>query len=599
MTEQQFIHRNQADWQALEKLLDAPNPDPDALQALFVKVSGDLSFARSRFPRRAVRAYLNTLVNRVFDSMRIKEDPRWLARIQRFYTHTLPREVLHNWKAFALSLLTFASAVIIGVYASSQNPTFLAEVVGEDYLRMTEENIAKGDPMAVYKSSKVTGMFLGITLNNCLVALNTFALGLFAGLGTLFILIKNGIMLGAFQMFFYQKGLFLTSFLTIWIHGTIEISCIVIAGAAGLILGKGIIFPGSYSRRVSIATGALRALIVLLSVLPLLVVAGFLEGFVTRMDLPALVKAFIILISLIVIITIYVVQPYRYYRQYGWGEYRPRLPFEDGETEDLPHDLPALEVGVVRFRQRLGGLLGRAILPGWGLSLALFMGHTMLLHSMGQLREAEQLTAAYPLWLLMSLLVVAVVFTARAGLVWAKQPASIGATIKHLSRYPLPTLGLGIALVGCLAYVPGQWMLLPALLLPFGGLWMAQHAAITDEAYTTASIGSYLSFHYSHLTSFIKSQFIQFLAYLLVLFLINSQISSIFHEMLIWLDLFADPLINTLLINYMLALGAVAVIWPLMGSIFIAHSQDIRNQKEAVDLHQRIDEWSRQLSPEE
>jgi len=73
-------------------------------------------------------------------------------------------------------------------------------------------------------------------------------MGAIYAIGTVFILIKNGIMVGAFQFFFYEQGVFLESFLTIWIHGTLEISAIVIAAAAGLTMGKGLVFPGTLTR---------------------------------------------------------------------------------------------------------------------------------------------------------------------------------------------------------------------------------------------------------------------------------------------------------------------------------------------------------------
>jgi len=193
-------------------------------------------------------------------------------------------------------------------------------------------------------------------------AFRPFVLGIFASLGTILLLVKNGIMLGAFQTFFYQKGLFMTSFLTIWIHGTIEISSIVIAGAAGIILGNGLLFPGTYSRSVALRAAALEALIVLLSTVPLFVIAGFLEGFVTRhTELPNIVKVMIILLSLGFILAIYVIHPLKYYRQ---GRFRRRFLMINGEESAPASNIKSvLGRASVDVHRRFGRLVVEAFLP--------------------------------------------------------------------------------------------------------------------------------------------------------------------------------------------------------------------------------------------
>ena len=81
-------------------------------------------------------------------------------------------------------------------------------------------------------------MSLGIAFNNLYVACLTFVLGVFYAIGSLFVLISNGIMVGVFQYFFIQQGLFLESFLTIWIHGTLEISAIVLPAFSAMVFPR-------------------------------------------------------------------------------------------------------------------------------------------------------------------------------------------------------------------------------------------------------------------------------------------------------------------------------------------------------------------------
>ena len=90
-------------------------------------------------------------------------------------------------------------------------------------------------------------------------------------------------MLGSFQYLFFSHGLGYKSILVIWIHGTIEIASIVIAGTAGFILARSILFPGTYKRLESFKTGAKDAAKVLVSLVPFFILAAFLESYITHL----------------------------------------------------------------------------------------------------------------------------------------------------------------------------------------------------------------------------------------------------------------------------------------------------------------------------
>lgn len=313
MTESQFISQNKKDWRELESLLKQKTKNPDKLNRLFLKVSSDLSYARTFYPNRSVRLYLNNLTQQVFDSLKTKHKNSTLKEVFNFFSKTLPFEVYRSRKAFFSSLIVFILAVSIGVISSANQPDFPAIILGQHYIDITEENISNGDPMAIYKDERKESMFFNITTNNIRVAFMAFVLGLLGSIGTYIILISNGIMLGAFQYFFYSKGLFLTSFLTIWIHGTIEISAIIIAGAAGIILGNGILFPKSYSRIKSLQMASLKAIRILIGVIPLFIIAGMLESYVTRhTEFENSTKALIIGLSFLFILLQWVIYPIIY-----------------------------------------------------------------------------------------------------------------------------------------------------------------------------------------------------------------------------------------------------------------------------------------------
>lgn len=315
MTEKEFIEKNKESWKRLEYLLTASKVNPSELQTLFAKVSGDLSYARTFFPNRSVKLYLNQLMMRVFNKIKVAPKRNLKDKVIHFYAERLPELIIRHKEAFFLAFGVFLLAVLIGVFSTLHDDQFASQILGDSYVHMTERNINNEDPMNVYKDPDKTDMFLGITINNIRVAFLTFVLGIFGGLGSVFVLLSNGIMVGVFQTFFFTKGLFLESFLTIWIHGTIEISSIVIAGAAGLIIGKGLFFPGTYDRKVALRFAAKEGLLVLLSIVPLLLMAGFLEGFVTRLtDLPTAIKVLIIGSSFLFMTMVFIVSPLLYFR---------------------------------------------------------------------------------------------------------------------------------------------------------------------------------------------------------------------------------------------------------------------------------------------
>ena len=169
--------------------------------------------------------------------------------------------------------------------------------------------------MAVYKKAIQTDMFVGITFNNIGVSFRAFIFGIFISVGTLFVLLYNGIMLGSFQYFFYDYGLLKESILTIWIHGTLEIFSIIVAGAAGMILGSSILFPGLFPGDIHL-NGCQRWNQIILGLMPIFIVAGFLESFITRYtNAPEIIRLGIILSSLAFIIWYFIIYPVKLAKQ--------------------------------------------------------------------------------------------------------------------------------------------------------------------------------------------------------------------------------------------------------------------------------------------
>ncbi|MGI9175739.1 MAG: stage II sporulation protein M [Rhodothermales bacterium] len=299
MREAQFLRQNADQWKAFEALLSqGRKADADRLAEGFIQLTDDLAYARTFYPKSPTTRYLNGLAAQVHQAIyRNKKEER--GRFVRFWAEELPLTVRAAHRELLIALVVFAIALGIGALSAAGDRGFARLIMGDGYINITLENIEKGDPMAVYKQMNELDMFLAITLNNVRVALYAFAAGVLFSFGTGFVLFQNGVMLGAFQYFFHEQGLLWTSLLVIYIHGALEISAIVIAGGAGLVMGNSLLFPGTYTRVQSFMRGARRGLKIVIGLVPIFVVAGFLEGFVTRhTSMPVALSLLIILGSL-------------------------------------------------------------------------------------------------------------------------------------------------------------------------------------------------------------------------------------------------------------------------------------------------------------
>ena len=310
MKEITFLKQNAAKWQEFESLLSLKTGlDPDVIADYYLRLTDDLSYSRTHYPKSKTTQYLNSLASKAHREI-YKNKKERKTRIVTFWKYELPFLFQKIHQQLFYAFLIFFTASLIGVISAANDADFVRLILGDSYVNQTLENIDKGDPMAIYKSMLPGNMFLMITLNNILVSFACFAMGILFSIGTGYMLFTNGLMLGAFQYFFYEKGLLLESALVIWIHGTLEISAIVIAGGAGLTMGNSILFPGTYSRVQSFMKGAKQGVKIIVGLVPVFIMAGFLESFVTRhTEMPGFLSLFIILISLTFIIGYFIIYP--------------------------------------------------------------------------------------------------------------------------------------------------------------------------------------------------------------------------------------------------------------------------------------------------
>ncbi|MFK5879379.1 MAG: stage II sporulation protein M [Flavobacteriaceae bacterium] len=316
MREASFVKKNKERWQLFEDVLaKSKEISPDRLSDLYIEITDDLSYAKTFYPNSNTAVYLNSIASSAHLKI-YKTKKEGKNRIVSFFKTEFPLAFYQYQKQLAIAFIVFVFFVIVGAYSASVDADFVRLIMGDGYVNMTLENIENGDPMAIYKQANELDMFVGITVNNIKVAMFAFLMGILLSVGTIFVMMRNGVMLGSFLYFFYDKGMLWESSRTIWIHGTIEISVIVIAGCAGIVLGNGILFPKTYTRLESFKRSVKEGLKIMVSTIPFFIVAGFLEGFVTRhTEMPDWLAILIIVLSFSTIIYYYVIYPRVIYRR--------------------------------------------------------------------------------------------------------------------------------------------------------------------------------------------------------------------------------------------------------------------------------------------
>jgi len=322
MREALFLKQNAEKWKQYEAAVHSP-VSTDELAAGFIELTDDLSYAKTFYPKSNIVQYLNGLATLYHQKIyRNKKEKR--GRVWWFWQFELPYLFKQYQKEFLYALCFFVAFALMGALSAKYDENFIRLILGDEYVNTTANNIQKGDPFGVYSHSPSLPMFLQIAFNNIKVAFIAYILGIGACLGTLWLLVSNGLMMGSFQYYFISKGLGTKFILVVFIHGTLELWSIVVAGAAGFILGKSILFPGTYSRGVSMLRGGKDGLKIVLGLVPVFLTAAFLESFVTRhTKMPLAVSLLILGGSLLFIIWYFIAYPIILHRRIDRDRVKP------------------------------------------------------------------------------------------------------------------------------------------------------------------------------------------------------------------------------------------------------------------------------------
>jgi uncharacterized membrane protein SpoIIM required for sporulation len=287
MPQDRFITDRKQAWQRLEdllKLLDAASlrrlrrEEVRELGRIYRRTASDLAIARaeSRDPR--LINYLNSLVIRAHGRI-YRADAQGGKRIRTFFTRELPQTFRRTWRYTFVSFSVFMIFALFGFIGTRYDPEF-SELVGVNPA-FREIYIETKTPWweSLNDANQEGASF--IMTHNIQVTIYTFALGATCGIGTLFYLAFNGANIASVLALTYRAG-FGNDLLTFMIgHGVVELSCIFIAGGAGLLIGSAMIMPGDLTRADALRTRGMEAVRLMIGVAILLVVAGTIEGFIS------------------------------------------------------------------------------------------------------------------------------------------------------------------------------------------------------------------------------------------------------------------------------------------------------------------------------
>jgi len=288
-----YLAANRPTWDRLGHLADrARRPggrlqphEVDELVSLYQRTSAQLSFARQHFADPSLTAELNTLVARA-NAVIYRRTSSPAAGLRRFFAVTFPAAVWHiRWFVAVAAVALLAPAAVIGPWLGTNDEalTFAApEAQRAAYVNKDFEN---------YYSSTPAGEFATeVLVNNIQVSFFAFAAGALLGLGSVLVLGYNGANLGVAWALFIDAGQQPKFWGLILPHGLLELSAVILAGAAGMTLGWAVVSPGDQSRAAAFTDAARRSVMVVLGLMVAFVTAGIIEGFVTPSGLPTAVR---------------------------------------------------------------------------------------------------------------------------------------------------------------------------------------------------------------------------------------------------------------------------------------------------------------------
>jgi uncharacterized membrane protein SpoIIM required for sporulation len=311
MISTRWLKKRQTHWARLEQLCERSRGRVSALEpvelqelsVLYRQIASDLSTVQEDPSGRNLTAYLNQLLGRAHNLIYMGRRAERIG-IVHFYLRQYPA-VFRKTIAYSIcSLALFLAAGVAAFLVAAQDPAFQRRLIGAEMAETIERR-------QMWTHSVLTMKPLASSLiltNNLSVSFTAFAGGITGGLATVYVLVLNGILIGVISAACWSAGMSLPLWSFVAPHGALELPAVLIAGAAGLLLGRGLLFPGDLARRESLRQAGSQAVQLVLGVIPLLIIAGVIEGFISPTSLHPGLK-FLLGGMLLLLLTAYLVMP--------------------------------------------------------------------------------------------------------------------------------------------------------------------------------------------------------------------------------------------------------------------------------------------------
>jgi uncharacterized membrane protein SpoIIM required for sporulation len=252
---------------------------------LYRQAAADLSAARTDEASRTLEAYLNRLVGRAHNRI-YSGDQMDLSSVWRFLSISYPRTFRRLLPYTTAALAIFLAGALLGTLLTIARPQFMHAMLGPQMVDKIEHHQMWTDSILTAKPQESSR----IMTNNIAVCFYTYAGGIFAGLGTIFLIFTNGMSIGVITTACTQHQMALSVWSFVAAHGALELPSIVISGGAGLRLASGLLFPGMLRRRDALALAGGESIRLLSGTVPLLIIAGLLEAFLSPTHAPLALK---------------------------------------------------------------------------------------------------------------------------------------------------------------------------------------------------------------------------------------------------------------------------------------------------------------------
>lgn len=289
-----WLQKRRPYWQRIDELLtrsgragvrNLTHSELQELALLYRQTASDLATIREDRSTANLAHYLNQLLGRAHNLIYMGRRSK-PAGILHFYRDTFP-EIFQDTLPYTLTAAAvFFAMGFVGAMLAVVNPAFQSYLLGPDMMETIEKHQMWTHSVVAIKPLASSA----IMTNNLSVSFTTFALGITAGVGTIWMLMFNGLLLGVVGAACWQSGMSQQLWSFVAPHGVIELPAIFIAGGGGLLIAKGLLFPGTLPRSASLVREGGRAVRLVLGIIPMLIVAGTIEGFLSPSNVPAWLK---------------------------------------------------------------------------------------------------------------------------------------------------------------------------------------------------------------------------------------------------------------------------------------------------------------------